>query len=308
MEIHDSVAELVGSTPLLRLSRFAEARGEANSIVAKVEGLNPAGSVKDRAALAMIEAAEESGELKPSSLIIEPTSGNTGIGLAAHGAAKGYRVLLVMPESMSVERRRLMAAYGAELILTPASEGMRGAVERAEALLKGHPGAWMPSQFSNPANPLVHERTTAQEIWRDTDGEVDIFVAGVGTGGTVSGVGRALKKLKPSVKVVAVEPVGSPLLSEGHAGPHKIQGVGPNFVPDNLDRSVIDEIVTVSEDDAVAAARLMARREGLLVGISSGAAAHAASLVANRLENAGKLVVTLLPDTGERYLSTGIFD
>lgn len=308
MKIHDSAASLVGGTPLVRLSRFAEARGEAAAVAAKLEYLNPAGSSKDRAALAMLDEAERAGKLKRGSLIVEPTSGNTGIALAALGAARGYKVLLVMPESMSAERRRLLAAYGAELVLTPAAEGMSGAVARANALAAEHPDAWLAGQFSNPANPLAHERTTAPEIWRDTDGAVDVFVACVGTGGTISGVGRELKRLKPSMRVVAVEPSASPLLSEGRSGSHGIQGIGANFLPETLDRSVIDEVVTVSDADAFAAARLLARSEGILVGISSGAAAHAAAVVANRAENAGRLVVALLPDSGERYLSTGIYD
>ncbi len=308
MRIAHSVADLVGGTPLVELRRFADARGESCAPVAKLEYLNPAGSAKDRPALGMIEAAERSGALRPGGLIIEPTSGNTGIGLAAQGAARGYRVLLVMPESMSAERRRLLRAYGAELVLTPAAEGMAGAVAKAEQLHAENPGSWIAGQFVNPENPKAHQLTTGPEIWRDTDGKVDIFVAGVGTGGTITGVAHYLKAQKPSVRIVAVEPESSPLLSRGYAGAHGLQGIGANFVPEALDRSVIDEILTVSDGDAFAAARLIARREGLLVGITSGAAAHAAALVANRPENAGKTVVALLPDSGERYLSTGIFD
>ena len=303
--IYDDITQTVGRTPLVRLNRVTV--GAQATVVAKVESFNPLGSVKDRIALAMIENAEECGLLDKDTAIIEPTSGNTGIGLAFVAAARGYRLILTMPETFSVERRQLLRALGAELVLTPGAEGMNGAVKRAEELVKEYPKAYMPQQFRNPVNPEVHRRTTAEEIWRDTEGAVDIFVAGIGTGGTITGVGQVLKARKPSARTVAVEPAESPLLSGGKPGPHKIQGIGANFVPDVLDRSVIDEIFPVSGEQAMAMARRLAREEGLLVGISSGAAAYAAVEVAKRAENAGKLVVVVLPDTGERYLSTPLF-
>ena len=300
MRIAENLVELIGSTPLVRLSRFA---GEGARVLAKLESRNPAGSAKDRIAAEMIAQAEAEGRLKPDATIIEPTSGNTGVGLSAIGAAKGYRVVIVMPDSMSVERRNLMRAYGAELVLTPGAEGMSGAIARAEALAKEIPGSIIAGQFDNPANPEAHYKTTGPEIWRDTDGTVDIFVAGVGTGGTVSGTGRYLKEQNPAVRIVAVEPESSPVLRGGKAAPHKIQGIGANFVPGNFDRTVVDEIIGVADADALAAARELVKTEGLLVGVSSGAAAWAARELAQRPENAGKTIVALLPDTGERYLS-----
>ncbi|MBR6055085.1 MAG: cysteine synthase A [Bacteroidales bacterium] len=303
--IHNSLTELIGRTPLLRVKKV---EGQVADIVVKIEFFNPGGSVKDRIALAMIEDAERSGVLAPGATIIEPTSGNTGVGLAWVGTAKGYKVILTMPDTMSVERRNLLKAFGASIELTPGSEGMKGAIRRAEALREATPGAVILGQFVNPANPAAHERTTGEEIWNDTDGEVDIFVAGVGTGGTVSGSARALKKHNPEVKVFAAEPAGSPVLSGGAPGGHKIQGIGAGFVPETFDRSVVDGIITVSNEDAFAGARALAKSEGLLVGISSGAAYHAALTLALLPENAGKTIVALLPDTGERYLSTGLFD
>lgn len=300
MRIAENLVELIGNTPLMRLSTFAG--GEAR-VLAKLESRNPAGSAKDRIAAEMIAQAESSGLLKPGATIIESTSGNTGVGLSAVGTAKGYRVIIVMPDSMSVERRNLMRAYGAELVLTPGAEGMSGAVARAEALHRELPGSIIAGQFENPANPAAHYKTTGPEIWRDTDGTVDIFVAGVGTGGTISGTGRYLKEQNPAVHIVAVEPESSPLLRGGKAGPHKIQGIGANFLPANYDPSVVDEIVGVTDADALAAAKELVRTEGLLAGISSGAAAWAARELARRPENAGKTIVALLPDTGERYLS-----
>lgn len=294
------ISEVIGQTPLVRLSRLVEPG--AAEVLGKVEGKNPGGSVKDRIARAMIEAAERDGRLSPGGTIVEPTSGNTGIGLAMVAAARGYRLLLVMPETMTVERRSLLAAYGAELVLTPGAEGMSGAVRKAEALLAEHPDYFMPQQFKNPANPEVHRRTTAEEIWQATGGEIDAFVAGVGTGGTITGVGSALKARRPETLVVAVEPAASPVLSGGAPGPHKIQGIGAGFVPDVLDRSLLDRIITVADQDAFETASLLARREGLLVGVSSGAAAFAALQVAKEL-GSGKRVVVILPDTGERYLS-----
>lgn len=307
MKVFKSVSELVGRTPLLELARFERAENLGATVLAKLEMLNPAGSVKDRIAKAMIDDAEQKGLLKPDSVIIEPTSGNTGIGLAAIGGSRGYRVILTMPETMSVERRNLLKAFGAELVLTPGAKGMAGAVEKAEELAKEIPNAFIAGQFVNPANPAAHEKTTGPEIWQDTDGKVDFFVAGVGTGGTLSGVGRYLKKMNPAVKVVAVEPDASPLLSEGKAGPHPIQGIGANFVPETLDRSIYDEIVRVTGEQAFKTGRFLARKEGLLVGISSAAAVWAAAEIAKRPENKGKTIVALLPDTGDRYLSTPMF-
>lgn len=305
--IAHSLTDLIGNTPMLSLKRFAKAQGAGTEIVAKLEYFNPAGSVKDRVAFAMVTDAEEKGLLSKGSVIIEPTSGNTGVGLAFVGAARGYRVILTMPETMSAERRSLLKALGAELVLTPGSQGMQGAVDKAEQLAKEIPGAFIPQQFNNPANPAAHRQTTAQEIWRDTEGRVDIFVAGVGTGGTLSGVGRALKEFNPAVMVVAVEPDASPILSGGKPGPHPIQGIGANFIPGNYDAGVADKIIRVTGDEAFAAARAVAREEGLLVGISSGAALSAALELSKRPENAGKRIVALLPDTGERYLSTDLF-
>ena len=307
MNICRSILDLIGHTPLLELSGYTCRHDLPVRLLVKLEGMNPAGSAKDRVAANMIRRAEEAGSLCPGGTIIEPTSGNTGIGLAAVGAAKGYRVILTMPDTMSVERRALIAAYGAEIVLTPGAEGMQGAVDRAEALHASTPGSILAGQFDNPANPEAHELTTGPEIWEDTEGTVDIFVAGVGTGGTVTGVGRYLKAHKPSVQVVAVEPAASPLLSQGHAGPHGLQGIGANFVPENLDRSVVDEVLPVWEEDAYTAGRELARQEGILAGITSGAALWAASKVAARPENRGKTIVALLPDSGERYLSTPLF-
>lgn len=307
MNIHSSITELIGATPLLRLERFAAAEQLGAEICAKLEYLNPAGSVKDRIALAMIRDAEARGALVTGSVIIEPTSGNTGIGLAAVAAVRGYRVILVMPETMSVERRALMRAYGAELVLTDGALGMKGAIAKAQELAAATPKSFIPSQFTNPANPAAHRAATGPEIWRDTDGKLDIFVTGVGTGGTITGVGEYLKAQNPAIRVVAVEPAGSPVLSKGTAGAHKIQGIGAGFVPDTLNTGVYDEIIPVENDDAFAAGRALARREGLLVGISSGAAVWAAAQLARRSENAGKRIVVLLPDTGDRYLSTPLF-
>ena len=306
-KIVQSLTELVGNTPLLELTRYSRNRGAEAALVAKLEYFNPAGSVKDRVALAMIEDAEERGVLKPGATLIEPTSGNTGVGLAFVAASKGYRLVLTMPGTMSVERRNLLRALGAELVLTPGPQGMKGAIAEAERLRRETPGSVILQQFENPANPQVHRRTTAEEIWRDTDGRVDIFVAGVGTGGTVSGVGAELKRRKPGVRVVAVEPSDSPVLSGGEPGPHRIQGIGAGFVPGIYDPEAVDEVMTVDADDAMRAARQAAREEGLLVGISSGAALHAATLLARCPENRGKMIVVLLPDTGERYLSTDLF-
>ena len=305
--IASSVTELIGKTPLLRASRFAAAAGISNAPLLKLEYLNPAGSVKDRAALKMIEDAEKAGKLKPGAVIVEPTSGNTGIGLASVAASRGYKVILTMPETMSVERRNLLKAYGAELVLTEGAKGMPGAIAKAKELAEQTPNSYIPSQFTNPANPAVHLKTTGPEIWADTDGKVDIFVAGVGTGGTLSGVGAYLKSQNPNVKVVAVEPATSPVLSGGKAGPHKIQGIGAGFVPDTLNTDIYDEILPVQNEDAFATGRALARSEGVLVGISSGAAVFAAAQLAKRPENAAKVIVALLPDTGERYLSTPMF-
>lgn len=307
-KIYKSVSELVGRTPLLELSNYEKAENLEATVLAKLERFNPAGSVKDRIAKAMIEDAEAKGILKQGSVIVEPTSGNTGIGLAAMGAARGYKVILTMPETMSVERRNLLKAYGAELVLTEGAKGMKGAIEKAEELAKSLPDAFLAGQFVNPANPAAHKATTGPEIWEDTDGKVDIFVAGVGTGGTLSGVGAYLKEKNPAVKIVAVEPADSPVLSQGKSGPHKIQGIGAGFVPDTLDTRIYDEIITVTTQEAFAAGKAMAQKEGMLVGISSGAAVHAAAVLAKRPDNKGKTIVALLPDTGERYLSTPMFD
>lgn len=307
-KIYKSVSELVGRTPLLELSNYEKAENLEATVLAKLERFNPAGSVKDRIAKAMIEDAEAKGILKQGSVIVEPTSGNTGIGLAAMGAARGYKVVLTMPETMSVERRNLLKAYGAELVLTEGAKGMKGAIEKAEELAKSLPDAFLAGQFVNPANPAAHKATTGPEIWEDTDGKVDIFVAGVGTGGTLSGVGAYLKEKNPAVKIVAVEPADSPVLSQGKSGPHKIQGIGAGFVPDTLDTRIYDEIITVTTQEAFAAGKAMAQKEGMLVGISSGAAVHAAAVLAKRPDNKGKTIVALLPDTGERYLSTPMFD
>lgn len=306
-KIAKQLTDLVGNTPLLELSNYNKAKGLKVRLIVKLESFNPAGSVKDRVALAMIEDAEASGLLNPGATIIEPTSGNTGIGLAFVAAAKGYKLILTMPDTMSVERRNLLKALGAELVLTPGANGMKGAIVRAEELKAATPGAVILQQFDNPANPAMHERTTGQEIWRDTEGVVDIFVAGVGTGGTVSGVGAALKKHNPGVKVVAVEPTDSPVLSGGAPGAHKIQGIGAGFVPKNYNPAVVDEILQVTNDDAIRAGRELAKLEGLLVGISSGAAVSAATRLALLPENVGKTIVVLLPDTGERYLSTLLY-
>lgn len=305
--IYTSADQLIGKTPLLELTQIEKSEGLNAKILAKLEYFNPAGSVKDRIAKAMIDDAEAKGILKTGSTIIEPTSGNTGIGLASVAAARGYRIIIVMPEPMSVERRQLMKAYGAELVLTEGAKGMKGAIAKAEELAEEIPGSFIPGQFVNPANPEVHERTTGPEIWEDTDGKVDIFVTGVGTGGTITGTGRYLKKQNPDVKVVAVEPASSPVLSQGKAGSHKIQGIGAGFVPDVLDTKVYDEIIAVENDDAFAVGKLVGKKEGVLVGISSGAAIWAAIELAKRPENAGKTIVALLPDTGDRYLSTPLF-
>ena len=305
--IYTSVSQLIGNTPLLELTGIEKEYALKARLLAKLEYLNPAGSVKDRVALNMIQTAEEKGLLKPGATIIEPTSGNTGIGLACVAAARGYRTVIVMPDSMSVERQQLIAAYGAELVLTPGALGMQGAVEKAEELKKELPDSIIAGQFENPANPAAHVATTGPEIWRDTDGQVDIFVAGVGTGGTITGVGQYLKGQKPAVQVVAVEPAGSPLLSKGVAGKHGLQGIGANFVPAVLDTEIYDQIVPVTEEQAYTAGRLAACREGILVGISSGAALHAAVELAKQPENYGKTIVVLLPDTGDRYLSTPMF-
>ncbi len=308
MKIAHSLPELIGNTPLLAMERFAKEQGISAEILGKLEYFNPLGSAKDRIGLAMIEAAEQSGALKPGGVIIEPTSGNTGIGLAYVGAAKGYRVILTMPETMSIERRKLLAALGAELVLTEGKKGMNGAIAKAEELQKEIPGSIIPQQFENPANPAIHEKTTGPEILRDTGGRVDILVAGVGTGGTITGVGHVLKKANPDVKVVAVEPAKSPVLSGGNPGPHGLMGIGAGFVPKALDVSVLDEILTITEEEAYAAARSAAKAEGLLVGISGGAALAAAVKLAKRPENQGKRIVVMLPDSGERYLSTTLFD
>ncbi|MCI7713103.1 MAG: cysteine synthase A [Clostridiales bacterium] len=305
--IHTSADQLIGKTPLLELVHIEKEEGLEAKVLGKLEYFNPAGSVKDRIAKAMIDDAEQKGLLKPGSVIIEPTSGNTGIGLASVAAARGYRIIIVMPETMSVERRQLMKAYGAELVLTEGAKGMKGAIAKADELAKEIPGGFIPGQFVNPANPAVHKATTGPEIWEDTDGKVDIFVAGVGTGGTVTGVGEYLKSQNPNVKVVAVEPASSPVLSKGTAGSHKIQGIGAGFVPDVLDTKIYDEVIAVENDDAFATGKLIGKKEGVLVGISSGAAVWAAIQLAKRPENKGKTIVALLPDTGDRYLSTPLF-
>ena len=307
MKIYEKITDLIGGTPLLELNKYEKAEGAGAHIVAKLEYFNPAGSVKDRIAKAMLDDAEKQGKLHPDSVIIEPTSGNTGIGLASVAASRGYRIILTMPDTMSVERRNLLKAYGAELVLTEGAKGMKGAIAKAEELAKETPHSFIPSQFTNPANPKAHYETTGPEIWKDTDGKVDIFVAGVGTGGTLSGVGEYLKAQNPNVKIVAVEPASSPVLSKGIAGPHKIQGIGAGFVPETLDTKIYDEIIPVENDAAFETGRKIAREEGLLVGISSGAAVWAATELSKRPENKGKLIVALLPDTGDRYLSTPMF-
>ena len=308
MKIYSKITETIGKTPLLELGNIEKAENLEARLLAKLEYFNPAGSVKDRIAKAMIDDAEEKGLLKPDSVIIEPTSGNTGIGLASVAASRGYRLIITMPETMSIERRKLMKAYGAELVLTEGAKGMKGAIEKANELASQIPGSFIPSQFTNPANPAAHEKTTGIEIWEDTDGKVDIFVAGVGTGGTISGTGAYLKQKNPGVRIVAVEPKDSPVLSGGAAGPHKIQGIGAGFVPDTLNTGIYDEIIKVANEDAFESGRKIARTEGVLVGISSGAALWAAIELAKRPENKGKTIVALLPDTGERYLSTPMFD
>ena len=308
MTIYKSVSELIGNTPLVELTNYEKNHDLEATILGKVELFNPAGSVKDRIAKAMIDEAVAAGKVNDDTVLIEPTSGNTGIGLSAIAAARGNRIIITMPETMSVERRNLMKAYGAELVLTDGSKGMKGAIAKAAELAEEIPNSFIPSQFTNPANPAVHEATTGPEIWKDTEGKVDILVAGVGTGGTVTGTGRYLKSQNPDVKVVAVEPAGSPVLSEGHAGAHKIQGIGAGFVPDTLDTSVYDEIIAVADEDAFATGRELAGKDGLLVGISSGAAVWAATELAKRPENKGKTIVALLPDTGDRYLSTPLFE
>lgn len=307
MRTFDKITDLIGGTPILKLNNYIALNELPANIYAKLEYFNPAGSVKDRIAKAMIDDAEAKGALKPGAVIIEPTSGNTGIGLAAVAASKGYRIILTMPETMSVERRNLLKAYGAELVLTDGAKGMKGAIAKAEELAQQIEGGFIPSQFTNSANPTAHFNTTGPEIWEDTNGKVDIFVAGVGTGGTVSGVGKYLKSKNPNVKVVAVEPAGSPVLSKGVAGPHKIQGIGAGFVPETLDTKIYDEIIAVENEDAFATGKTLARKEGLLVGISSGAAVYAATQLAKRPENKSKNIVVLLPDTGDRYLSTPMF-
>ncbi len=306
-KIASAITDLIGGTPLLELSRYAKAAEVPAHIIAKLDYFNPAGSVKDRIAKAMIDDAEKTGKLKPGSVIIEPTSGNTGIGLASVASARGYRVILTMPETMSIERRNLLKAYGAELVLTEGAQGMNGAIHKANELAAEHEHAFIPGQFENPANPSIHYTTTGPEIWRDTDGKVDIFVAGIGTGGTISGIGKYLKEQNPRIKVIAVEPAASAVLSGGNPGPHKIQGIGAGFVPKALDTTIYDEIIAVENDDALSTGRAIAQTEGVLVGISSGAALWAAQTVARRPENAGKNIVVLLPDTGERYLSTPMF-
>ena len=307
MKVYEKITDLIGNTPLLELKNYEKENNLEATVIAKLEYFNPAGSVKDRIAKAMLDDAENRGVLKPNSVIIEPTSGNTGIGLAAVAASRGYKVILTMPETMSIERRNLLKAYGAELVLTDGAKGMKGAIEKADELAKSTKDSFIPGQFVNPANPAAHIATTGPEIWNDTDGKIDIFVAGVGTGGTLSGVGKYLKEKNPNVKIVAVEPASSPVLSEGRPGPHKIQGIGAGFVPDTLNTKIYDEIIKVENDDAFNTGRTLARKEGLLVGISSGAAVYAATVLAKRPENKGKVIVALLPDTGDRYLSTPMF-
>lgn len=305
--IYDNLTALIGHTPLVELKQIEKVEQLQARLIAKVEYFNPGGSVKDRIALAMIEDAEAKGLLKPGAVIIEPTSGNTGIGLAWVASVKGYKLILTMPETMSVERQNLLKALGATLVLTPGAEGMKGAIRKANELKEQHPGAIIPQQFENPANPAIHERTTAEEVWQDTDGVVDYFVAGVGTGGTLSGMARGLKKHNPLLKAIGVEPAGSPVLAGGNPGPHKIQGIGAGFVPKNFDASAVDQVIPVKDDEAIRASRLLAKHEGLLVGISAGAAVHAAIQLAKQEENKGKTIVALLPDTGERYLSTVLY-
>lgn len=307
MNIRKSITELIGNTPLMELVNYERENNLNAVLLAKLEYLNPAGSAKDRVALSMLEDAEKQGLIAPGAVIVEPTSGNTGIGLAAVASARGYQVVLTMPDTMSMERISLLKAYGARLVLTEGAKGMAGAIEKANEIARNTPNSFIPGQFVNPANPAAHYQTTGPEIWRDTDGHVDVFVAGVGTGGTISGVGKYLKEMNPRVKIVAVEPASSPLLSGGKAGPHGLQGIGANFVPDTLDVSVYDEIIPVSDEDAYAAGRAVAQKEGILVGITSGAAVHAATVLARRPENAGKVIVAFLPDTGARYLSTPMF-
>ena len=306
-KVYAGITALIGATPLVYLAHFSEKRHLSATLLAKLEYFNPAGSVKDRVALAMIEDAEKKGLLKPGAVIIEPTSGNTGIGLAAVAAARGYRTILTMPETMSVERRNLLKAYGAEIVLTDGAQGMSGAIAKAKELAAGMPGSYIPGQFENPANPAAHSASTGPEIWEDTDGKVDIFVAGIGTGGTITGVGQYLKSRNPQIRVVGVEPADSPVLTQGKAGPHQLQGIGAGFVPDILDRDILDEVIPVSSEQAFSTGRAVAREEGFLVGISSGAALWAAAQVAERPENKGKVIVALLPDTGDRYLSTELF-
>ncbi|NMC32097.1 MAG: cysteine synthase A [Veillonellaceae bacterium] len=306
-KIAQQLTDLIGNTPLLALNRYSREAGLSSAIVAKLEYFNPLGSAKDRIAYAMITAGEQAGKINQDTVIIEPTSGNTGVGLAFVAAAKGYKLVLTMPETMSIERRNLLKALGAEIVLTPGAAGMRGAIAKAEELAQANPNSFIPQQFENPANPEIHRKTTAEEIWRDTDGKVDIFVAGVGTGGTITGVGEVLKKHNPAIKIIAVEPASSPVLSGGQPGPHALQGIGAGFVPDVLNRAILDEIVPVKNEDAFTTSRSLSKTEGLLVGISSGAAAWAATQIAKRPENAGKVIVVLLPDTGERYLSTPLF-
>ena len=306
-KVYTSITQLIGGTPLVELKNYEAEKNLQATILAKLEYFNPAGSVKDRIAKAMLDDAEAKGLLKPGATIIEPTSGNTGIGLASVAAARGYKIILTMPETMSVERRNLLKAYGAELVLTDGAKGMKGAIEKANELAAATPGSFIPGQFVNPANPAIHRATTGPEIWADTDGKVDIFVAGVGTGGTLTGVGEYLKSQNPNVKIVAVEPAGSPVLSKGVAGPHKIQGIGAGFVPDTLNTKIYDEIIPVENEDAFTTGRAIARKEGVLFGISSGAAVYAATVLAKRPENKGKTIVALLPDTGDRYLSTPLF-